>query len=119
TRSLANAEAIDLGFDPHNVLNVGLDPKLQGYDQPQAETLFRNLLREAKSLPGVESASLGFSIPLGYYGDGTGVTVEGQPAAPDRRGPEAGYNCITTDYFSTLGMKIVPGRGFTDADIGT
>jgi len=118
-RSLANAEAIDLGFDPKNVLNVGLDPKLQGYEQPQAEALFRDVLRRAQALPGVESASLGFSIPLGYYGDGTSVSVEGQPPAPEKRVPEAGYNCVTADYFSTLRMKIMRGRAFTDADAPT
>lgn len=32
TRSLTNAESIDLGYDPHNVLNLSFDPKLQGYD---------------------------------------------------------------------------------------
>src|SRR5208282_1745053 len=67
TRSLRKAESIDLGYDPHQVLNVSLDPKLQGYDQPHAEAFFRELLRRAKALPGVESASLAFSIPLGYY----------------------------------------------------
>lgn len=32
TRSLTKAESIDLGFDPRQVLNVNIDPKLQGYD---------------------------------------------------------------------------------------
>lgn len=77
TRSLTNAEAVDLGYDPHHVLNLSLDPKLQGYDQPRGEAFFRELLRRVKALPGVESASLAFSIPLGYYGDGSAVYAEG------------------------------------------
>ncbi|PYV18714.1 MAG: hypothetical protein DMG21_04115, partial [Acidobacteria bacterium] len=110
TRSLTNAESIDLGYDPHNVLNVGLDPKLQGYDQPRAEAFFRELLRRAKALPGVESASLAFSIPLGYYSDGTSVLAEGQAVPSDKRLPAAGINCVTPDYFSTMRMKVVEGR---------
>jgi len=82
TRSLTNAEAIDLGYDPHHVLNVSLDPKLQGYDQERGEAFFRELLRRAKALPGIESASLAFSIPLGYYGDGASVYAEGQAHEP-------------------------------------
>ncbi|MBV9885082.1 MAG: ABC transporter permease, partial [Acidobacteria bacterium] len=35
TRSLQNAESVDLGYDPHNVLNIGLNPELQGYDHPR------------------------------------------------------------------------------------
>jgi len=120
TRSLTKAEAIDLGYDPHNVLNVSLEPKLQGYDQPHAEAFFRELLRRAKALPGVESASLAFSVPLGYYGDGTSVNAEGQAPQPtDKRLPGASYNCVTPDYFSNMRMKIVSGRAFTDADTAT
>jgi putative ABC transport system permease protein len=117
TRSLISAEAIDLGYDAHHVLNVSLDPKLQGYDQARGEAFFRELLSRAKALPGVESASLAFSIPLGYYGDGASVYAEGQAHEPtDKRTPGAGSNCVTPDYFSTLRMKILKGRVFTDAD---
>jgi putative ABC transport system permease protein len=118
-RSLTNAESIDLGYDPRNVLNVSLDPKLQGYDQTRAEAFFRELLSRAKALPGVESASLAFSVPLGYYGDGSSVYPEGQPASSDKRAPGAGINCVTPDYFSTIRMKIVEGRAFTEADTNT
>ncbi|MGD0694200.1 MAG: ABC transporter permease [Terriglobia bacterium] len=116
TRSLTNAESIDLGYDPHHVLNVSLDPKLQGYDQPRSEAFFRELLSRAKALPGVESASLAFSIPLGYYGDGSSVYPEGQPIPKDKRASGAGINCVSPDYFSTMRMKIIKGRAFTDAD---
>jgi putative ABC transport system permease protein len=115
-RSLTNAESIDLGYDPHNVLNVSLDPKLQGYNQPRAEAFFRELLSRAKALPGVESASLAFSIPLGYYGDGTSVYAEGHAISPGERVPGAGYNCVTPDYFAAMRMKILRGRAFTEAD---
>jgi predicted permease len=120
THSLTKAEAIDLGYDPHHVLNVNLDPKLQGYDQARGEAFFRELLERAKALPGVEWASLAFSVPLGYYGDGTDVHVEGQaPQAKDKRPPGAGYNCVTPDYFSTLRMRILEGRAFTEGDTST
>jgi len=118
TRSLRNAEAIDLGYDPHHVLNVSLDPSLQGYNRTRGETFFRELLRQVKALPGVESASLAFSVPLGYYGDGTSVYAEGQHQS-DTRAPGAGYNCVTPDYFSTLRMQILRGRAFTDTDTST
>jgi putative ABC transport system permease protein len=119
TRSLVNAESIDLGYDPHHVLNVSLDPKLQGYEQARTEAFFRELLSRVKALPGVESASLAFSIPLGYYGEGTSVYAEGQPISQGKRAPGAGYNCVTPEYFSTLRMKILRGRAFTDADTST
>jgi putative ABC transport system permease protein len=113
------AESIDLGFDPHNILNVSLDPGLQGYTQPRAETLLHELLRRAQTLPGVQSASLAFSIPLGIYNDGAPVYAVGQAPSPSGRVPGAGMNPVSPDYFTTLRIQILEGRAFTDADTAT
>jgi predicted permease len=119
-RSLKGVESIDLGYDPHHVLNLVMDPKLQGYDQVRSEAFFRELLRRAKSLPGVESASLSFSTPLGYYGDGTALFPEGQDLqSKDKRVPGAGYNCVSPEYFTTMRMKIMEGREFNESDTNT
>ena len=115
-RSLGNAKSIDLGFDAHNLLNVGINPGMQGYDQPRAEALLRELLRRARALPGVESASLAYSIPLNYYGDGASIFVEGQTKAPNGRTPGAGMNSVSAEYFTTMRMRILEGRSFTDSD---
>jgi len=119
TRSLNRAESIDLGFDPRNVLNVGLDPGMQGYGQPRAEAFFRELLRRARALPGVESASLAFSVPMSYYNDTAQVYVEGQTLPPGSRVPGAPYNCVSPDYFSTMRMPILSGRAFAESDTAT
>jgi predicted permease len=120
TRSLRNVEAVDLGYDPHHVLNMSLEPSLQGYNQQQSESFFRELLPRVKALPGVESASLAFSVPLGYYSDGTSLYPEGETReSADKRPPAAGYNCVTPDYFTTLRMKILEGRAFTESDTST
>jgi len=119
TRSLTRAESIDLGFDPHNVLNVSLDPGLQGYTQPRVEALCRELLRRTQTLPGVRSASFAFSIPLGYYNNGAPVYAEAQPVSPSQHVPGATSNAVSPDYFDTMRMRILEGRPFTDADTAT
>jgi putative ABC transport system permease protein len=119
TRSLSSAESINLGFDPHNVLNVSLDPSLQGYSQQRSEAFFRQLLSRARELPGVQSASLAFSVPLSYYNDGARVYAEGQAIAPSERVPGAGMISVSPDYFTTMRMRILEGRAFTDADTAT
>jgi predicted permease len=116
-RSLTRAESVDLGFDPNNLLNVGIDPAQQGYDQPRAEAFFRELLRKAKALPGVESASLAFSVPMSYYNDGGVVYPQGQPSTTKGRAPGAGFNSVTPSYFETMRIPILEGRAFSDADI--
>ena len=116
TRSLARVQSTDLGFDPHSVLNVSIDPGLQGYTQPRAESLCRELLRRAQALPGVRSASLAFSIPLGYYNNGAVVYPEGQAPAASNRALSAGLNAISPDYFTTMRLPLLEGRAFTGAD---
>ncbi len=81
-----------------------------------AEALCRELLRRAQALPGVQSASLAFSIPLGYYNDGAPVYAAGQASSPSRQVPGAAFNAVSPDYFTTLRMRLLEGRAFTDAD---
>jgi len=118
-RSLNNAETIDLGFDAHNILNVGIDPALQGYDQPRSEAFFGELLRRAKLLPGVQSASLAFTVPMNYSSLASGIYIEGQESAPANNLPEAGYNVVSPDYFATIRTPLLSGRAFTAADTST
>jgi len=115
-RSLAKAESVDLGFNPHHILNVGLNPALQGYDRPRTEALMRQLLVSARAMPGVESASISYSFPMGYYSDGAGVYAEGQSVDPSSRVPGSNYDSVSSDYFTVMQMPIDTGRAFTDAD---
>ncbi len=116
TRSLQNAESVDLGYNPHNVLNVGLNPELQGYDRPRTEAFYREILRRAKQLPGVESASLAYSVPLSYYNMGSAVRAEGQVLNKDERAPGSNRNMVSPEYFANMRISILSGRAFTDAD---
>jgi len=119
TRSLTKAQSVDLGFEPRHLLNVGLNPGLQGYERPRAETFFRELLRRVKVLPGVESASFPYSVPMSYYNDGAPIYPEGQAPDPAGRVSRASVNRVSPDYFITMRMKLFRGRAFTEADTST
>jgi macrolide transport system ATP-binding/permease protein len=118
-RSLTRTESVDLGFDMRHVLNVSLNPAFQGYDQPRAEALFRELLRRARAMPGVDSASLAFSAPFSYYGRGAEVYPEGAPGGPNARVLQSHLNLISDDYFAVLRIPLVAGRDFGSADTST
>ena len=85
-RSVQSAESIDLGFDPSHVLNATMDVAQQGYDEARGRAFYDELLRRAKQIPGVESASLAYSVPLGYYNTAAFLEIEGQPPRPRRDG---------------------------------
>jgi predicted permease len=116
-RSLSKAESVDLGYDARNLLNVGINTDLQNYERPRAEAFFHELLRRAKALPGVQSATYAYSVPLSYYSNGADIHVDGQILDRAARIPAAGYNDVDPNYFATLRTPIVAGRAFTDADV--
>jgi len=109
-RSVQNAESIDLGFDPSHVLNVSVDVAQKGYDEAKGRAFFDDLLRRAKALPGVQSASLAYSVPLGYYSVNAYIEVEGQPPSGKSIRPFAGYNTVTPEYLETMRPRLMKGR---------
>ena len=84
-RSLQSAQHADLGFDPTHVLNVALDPGEIGDSQMQGADFYRQLLTRTRALPGVESASLAMTVPLGDNVSGSNITIPGHVA---QRGEE-------------------------------
>ncbi len=77
TRSLAEAQKTNLGFDPNHVVNFVMDPNEIGYNEAQGREFYKNLLARVRALPGVVSASTANSTPLGYYNNGDTLLVEG------------------------------------------
>jgi len=116
TRSLAEAQRVDLGFKPDHVLNLIMDPNEIGYNQAQTRDFYKNLLLRVRALPGVVSASTANGTPMGYYNNFDSLTVEGYQPPPGQPGPASLYNTISTDYFQTMGIPMHRGRLFTEAD---
>jgi putative ABC transport system permease protein len=116
TRSLAQAQRVDLGFKADHVLNLIMDPNEIGYNQAQTRDFYKNLLQRVRALPGVVSASTANGTPMGYYNNFDSLTVEGYQPPPGQPGPASLYNTISTDYFQTMGIPMHHGRLFTEAD---
>jgi predicted permease len=109
---------LDLGFDAERVLNARLDPRQVGYDAARTSAFYAELERRVRSWPEVESASLAFSVPLGYFGTAADILVDGRLLAPNEPAPSINFNRIGTDYFKTMGIPILEGRAIRDADRG-
>ncbi len=114
-RSLFEAERADLGFRPEAVLNVHMDVAQLGYTEAQARVFFGEVDRRVRAIPGVEQVSFALTIPMGYLRVSDAVEAEGSPVEPRRPEP-AGKNIVSSDYFRTMGIQIVRGRSFGDAD---
>jgi predicted permease len=116
TRSLAHVRGSDLGFDPQNLLNLTLDPNEIGYGKDQGLAFYKQLIQRVEALPGVQSASVAFSVPLGYYNNGDTVDIPGYEIPAGQGAPAISFNNVTPDYFRTMGMRILEGRAFDARD---
>jgi predicted permease len=115
-RGLQHVQHMNLGFDPGHVLNVRLNPHDLGYSEQRTEDFYRELKRGISRLPGVQSASLAFSVPMGYISDGRYVYIEGRPIVAGDRAPNVMANSIDGDYFGTMRIPLVRGRAFRESD---
>ena len=116
-RSLSRAEHMFLGFDADHVLNLMLDPHQIGYSPVRTKSFYRELVRRIGALPGVESASLGRTVPMAYPSESSPIYVEGHPLANSREVPEEiSFNGVDPAYFATMRVPLLRGRTFGDSD---
>lgn len=108
-RGLYLAQTVDPGFEMKGIVQARFE--LQGYDALRAQALQRELMERVGALPGVDEVEQARVMPLGHQFLGTGWTVGGETEA---RAFE--YNVVTPGFFTMLGMPIVEGRTFTDAE---
>ena len=117
TRSLEKVVHGKLGFEPDHLVTFTVDPHEMGYSEDQGRKFFRELLERARALPGVESASLAYSVPLGYYNSSVVLSeIDGYTRLAGQQPPQIGYNSAGTDYFSTMRIPLLHGRDFTEGD---
>jgi len=108
-RSLMTATTIDIGFHPHGVVMLSVDPRLHGYS-PERTVLFLNQLQQrVTSLPGVVSAACTDLPPLSVGGRSDGLSVGGKSGES-----EIGTDLYmaTPGFFATMGVPLIAGREF-------
>jgi predicted permease len=115
-RGLVNVMSLDLGFDPSDVLVTSLDLELQGYGPQEAVQIQRELKERVGALPGVEGVALAQRVPLDLRVSRLGVVPEGFDLPRGSPRPVVDYNVIDADYFDLLRIRLLRGRGFTEAD---
>jgi predicted permease len=116
-RSLLNARSIDPGFSIRNVATARLDPSSLGYSDAQNTEFYRQLLQRVRALPGVASASLASSLPLGTDRMVHGIEIDGfSPPAGEKDIPIQTFN-VAPGFFSTMGIPVLKGREFLPEDM--
>jgi putative ABC transport system permease protein len=116
-RSFIRLRSKDLGFQPQGLLTMRL-PMAGGRNIAPARRIafMHDVLGRAATLPGIRSVGAVNGLPLtGLLGGGT-FWVDGRPMPPQPQRPVALQRSATPDYFRTIGIPLVAGRLFTEAD---
>ena len=117
-RSLIRLERAELSFETSRLLIAELAFKYDQIDTPEKGlALLDRVLPVARAVPGVEAVSPVVAIPFaGAGGWDIGLTAEGQPADEATRNPMLNLDVVVPEYFTTFGITVLRGRGFTDQD---
>ena len=123
-RGAGKAASVDTGLRPGASYVLEVDASLAGYEPARAQELYRNLNGRLAALPGVEHASISSIVPFGMFELSRKVQRAGVHPAPDSKPATAAdglafdtpWNSVGADYFSTVGLPVVRGRAFTEAE---
>ncbi len=112
-RSVGELRRVDLGFPAERLAVVSFDVGSQGWSQSRGEQLYRDVRERIAGLPGVEAVALGQAGPL-QAASSRSTFLEGEESASNSIFLQV--NTVTPDFFDTVGVRIVRGRAFTNAD---
>jgi len=117
-QSLANLQRVKLGFAPHGLLTFQLAPPTTKYPlDGKASQLYHDVLESLRSIPGVRGASVSSGIPFGAgtYSRHPMLATE-QSALPPNTLVPIDWRIVSPGYFKIMGIPLLHGRDFTDAD---
>lgn len=114
-RALGAAAGVEPGFDIDPIHVATIDLSLGGYSTEQSPEVAERIREQLAAIPGVDRVGLARMVAL----DGGGLGLGGL-RRKGTIGPEAGidtdWNVISPDYLAALGIPVLRGRNFTDAD---
>ena len=117
-RTLIELERAELSLEASHLLIGELAIRSDQYDDAAKQrALLERMLPQLRAIPGVRGVSPVVAVPFAGA-----AAWDGRPAAEGQSSEEAAANpmlnmdVVTPDYFKTLGIPVLRGRGFTDAD---
>jgi predicted permease len=110
--TLRNLNGIDLGFNADGVTTHGMEPSGHGYEPDRALVYYRTMTDRLQGTPGFEAVAISARAP---FGSGRIMRLQ-QPAGAEHEPIEVYANAVSRAYFGVLGMRLVQGRAFTDAE---
>jgi putative ABC transport system permease protein len=118
-KTLLALQAAPTGFDTHRVLALNVPVMSYGKTPDQVVDFYKETIRRITELPGVNRVAVGTVIPwrdAGIFGPGLEFTADGYIRAPGEEFPRARFRTVSPGFFAALGIPIIAGRDFNEAD---
>jgi putative ABC transport system permease protein len=117
--TLLSLESVRAGFETRHVLAVNVPVMRDGRTPAQIVDFYREAARQIRELPGVLNVALSTAVP---WRDTNSFSIEfsadGKFPVADEKRPSAQFQIVSPGFFATLGVPVIAGRDFNDADRG-
>src|SRR5581483_9707767 len=118
-KTLLALQAAQTGFDTRHVLAINVPAMAYGKTPEQVTSFYQETIRRVSVLPGVDAVAVGTTVPwrdAGNFGPGFQFSADGHVKAAGEEDPRARFRTVSPAFFAALGVPLLSGRNFTDAD---
>jgi putative ABC transport system permease protein len=118
-KTLLSLQSARTGFDTHNVLALNVPLVTEGRTPDQIHGFYKEMIRQISVLPGVDRVAVGTAVPWrdkGSWGPGFQFWADGHVRGAGEEDPRAMFRTVSPGFFAALGVPIVAGRDFNEAD---
>jgi len=116
-RSFWALSHVDPGFRSEQVVTARITPNESFCsDSQRCLTFYRSVVDQVKSSSGVRGAALVNTLPLGGRVSKRSLEIEGFTGSAEQVLPLFWLDVVTPEYFRVMGIPLLSGRWFTDAD---
>jgi putative ABC transport system permease protein len=115
-KTLMTLQAAQTGMDTRHALAVNVPIMEYGKSQDQVREFYRECIRRLMQLPGVDQVAVGSSVPWRDAGQDPEFQFTGDGHVSSENDPRARWRVVSPAFFAALGVPILSGRDFNDAD---
>jgi putative ABC transport system permease protein len=116
-RTVASLLDVSTGFDATGVLRVSVSaPRARYPAEDHVFAFFDAVLARLREIPGVRSVAAASGLPPNRPPNNTSVTLEGFTGDLHAMPLMEFLQYVSPDYFVTMGIPLIAGRAFTEAD---
>jgi predicted permease len=117
--TLVSMQTAATGYNMRQVLAFDIPTAAPGLGGPKVLDFYRQLTQRVGELPGVDGVAVGSFVPwrdMGQFGPGITFTVDNYKPAEGEESPRARFRMASPHLFGVLGIPLIAGRDFSDAD---